>query len=110
MPGSAAVTQIYREADATLEPLQGRTVAVIGYGNQGRAQALNLRDSGLRVIVGNAEDDYARQARADGFDCSSIAEASARGDVILCLVPDELTPAIYEDQIRPGLRAGDTLC
>lgn len=103
------MTRIFREADATLEPLQGRTIAILGYGNQGRAQALNLRDSGLRVIVGNAEDDYAAQARKDGFEPSSIAQAAARGDVVMSLLPDEVTPGIYNADIRPGLAAGNTL-
>lgn len=103
------MTRIFREADATLEPLQGRTIAILGYGNQGRAQALNLRDSGLRVIVGNAEDDYAAQARRDGFEPSSIAQAAARGDVVMSLLPDEVTPGIYNANIRPGLAAGNTL-
>jgi len=103
------MTRIFREADATLEPLQGKTIAILGYGNQGRAQALNLRDSGLRVIVGNAEDDYAAQARRDGFEPSSIARAAAGGDVVMSLLPDEVTPGIYNADIRPGLAAGNTV-
>src|SRR5260370_30400427 len=106
---SLPMTRIFRDADATLEPLVGKTIAVIGYGTQGRSQALNLRDSGERVIVGNAPDAYAAQAREDGFECLSIADATARADVVLCLIPDELTPAIYESAIRPVLRAGNTL-
>jgi ketol-acid reductoisomerase len=104
------MTRIFRDADATLEPLVGKTIAIIGYGNQGRSQALNLRDSGQLVIVGNAPDAYAAQAREDGFECLSIADATAHADVVMCLIPDELTPAIYESSIRPGLRAGNTLC
>src|SRR5687767_10933258 len=104
------MTRIFRDADASLDPLAGKTVAIIGYGNQGRSQALNLRDSGQHVIVGNAQDAYADQARADGFECFSIANATVRGDVVICLIPDELTPAIYAESIQPGLRAGDTLC
>lgn len=83
------MTRIFRDADATLEPLVGKTIAIVGYG-QGRSQALNLRDSGQRVIVGNAPDAYAAQARADGFECLSIADATARADVVMCLIPDEL--------------------
>lgn len=103
------MTRIFRDADATLEPVHGRTIAILGYGNQGRAQALNLRDSGMRVIVGNAQDDYAVQARTDGFELSSIAQAAARGDIVMSLLPDEVTPGIYNADIRPGLAKGKTL-
>lgn len=103
------MTRIFRDDDATLEPLRGKTVAILGYGNQGSAQALNLRDSGLSVIIGNADDDYALQARNDGFDLYTLAEASARGDIVMSLLPDEVTPAIYNASIRPGLTKGKTL-
>ena len=103
------MTRIFRDSDATLEPLHGKTVAVLGYGNQGSAQALNMRDSGVKVIIGNADDDYAKQARADGFETYSLAEAAARGDVVMSLLPDEVTPALYNAAIRPGLSAGKTL-
>ena len=71
--------KIYFDDDASLEPLDGMTVAILGYGNQGRAQALNLRDSGATVLVGNREDNYAEQAQADGFEPLPIAEAAAAG-------------------------------
>ncbi len=103
------MTRIFREADATIEPLQGKLIAILGYGNQGRAQALNLRDSGLTVIVGNADDDYAAQAKRDGFKLYSIAEASARGTIIMSLLPDEVTPGIYKTAIHFGLAKGKTL-
>ncbi len=103
------MTRIFREADATIEPLHGKLIAILGYGNQGRAQALNLRDSGLNVIVGNADDDYAAQARMDGFKLYSIAEASARGNIVMSLLPDEVTPGIYNTDIHPGLARGKTL-
>lgn len=101
--------RVFREADASLEALVGERVAVIGYGIQGRAQALNLRDSGIRVCVGNREDEYARRAREDGFDVLPIAEATAAGQLILLLVPDEIQPPLYEGEIRGGLRPGDGL-
>ena len=100
---------ILKDADATLEPLAGKAVAVLGYGNQGRAQALNLRDNGIRVVVGNREDDYRRQAAADGFSPISIREAAEAGDFLLMLTTDECQPAIWPDQIAPGLRPGKTL-
>ncbi len=73
--------KIYTDADASLEPLVGKTAAILGYGNQGRAQALNLRDSGVRVVVGNREDEYRKQAQADGFDPLSIPEAAGAHQV-----------------------------
>ncbi len=103
------MTRIFRDSDATLDPLQGKTIAVLGYGNQGSAQALNMRDSGMAVIVGNADDDYAAQARKDGFATYSIAKAAERGDIVMSLLPDEITPAIYNAAIRPGLAKGQTL-
>ena len=100
---------IYHDEDASLEALSGAPVAVIGYGNQGRSQALNLRDSGFEVRVGNIEDDYAAQARADGFEVLGIAEAAARGRVVLLLLPDEIMPEVYRRDVAPGLEAGDLL-
>lgn len=105
----AIETPIYHESDATLDPLNGRTVAVVGYGNQGRAQARNMRDSGIDVVVGNRGDGDREQAAEDGFDAYSIPEATAQGDVVLLLLPDEVQPEIYERHIGPNLQAGDTL-
>lgn len=104
------MTRYFRDEDASLVPLQGKTVAVLGFGNQGHAQALNLRDSGINVIVGNAPDEYADRARAEGFSTYSITEASARADVLLCLIADEITPAVYDRDIGPGLASGKTIC
>ena len=101
---------VYYDADASLEPLRDSTIAIAGYGNQGRSQALNLRDSGLTVIVGNLEDDYARQARADGFQPMPIAEASRKADVLLFLIPDEVQAEVYAREIAPHLQARDVLC
>ena len=104
-----AETPIYHEADATLEALNEATVAVVGYGNQGRAQARNMHESGLDVIVGSREDGSHKQAVDDGFDIFSIADATERADVVLLLVPDEVQPEVYDRYIGPNLRAGDTL-
>ena len=101
--------KIYTDADASLEALQGKTAAILGYGNQGRAQALNLRDSGLQVIVGNQPDSYYEQAQADGFEPRPISEAAAAGDVLFVLTTDESQPLIWEDQIAPGISEGNTL-
>ncbi len=101
--------KLLKDDSASLEPLRGRTVAVLGYGNQGRAQALNLRDSGVKVIVGNRDDSYRQQAVADGFEPLSVPEAAAAGDVLLVLTTDESQPAIWAEQIAPGIRSGDAL-
>jgi ketol-acid reductoisomerase len=101
--------KVFYERDANLDVLRDRTVAVIGYGNQGRAQSLNLRDSGVRVVVGNIEDDYAVAARQDGFAPVSIPEAAARGDIVMVIIPDEVQASVYESSIRPRLRKGQTL-
>src|SRR4051812_2127131 len=102
--------KVYYESDADLSTLEGKTIALVGYGNQGRAQALNLRDSGVSVIVGNREDDYAETARQDGFSPLPIPEVVKRGDVVMILIPDEVQPAVYEEMIAPHLREGQTFC
>jgi len=101
--------KLLRDQDASIEPLDGRTVSVLGYGNQGRAQALNLRDSGVKVLVGNRDDEYRRQAVADGFEPMEIPDAAAAGDFLLILTTDESQPAIWDDQIAPGVEAGNCL-
>lgn len=102
--------KILKDADASLAPLDGKVVAILGYGNQGRGQGLNLRDSGVQVIVGNRDDEYRKTARADGFEPMSIADAAAAGDVLLVLTTDECQPQIWDEQIASGLRPGNTLC
>lgn len=101
--------QLLKDADASLEPLTGKTVAILGYGNQGRAQALNLRDSGVRVIVGNRDDEYKETAAADGFKPLEIREAASQADILIVLTTDESQPGIWNDQILPGIRPGNTL-
>lgn len=102
--------KLYKDEDAALAPLAGKTVAVLGYGNQGQAQALNLRDSGVTVIVGNRDDLYRERAVGDGFAPMSILEAATAGDILLVLTTDESQPLIWEEQILPGLAPGKTLC
>lgn len=105
--------KIYRDADVDLAILKDKVLAVIGYGIQGRAQAANARDSGCRVIVGArpAEVSSSReQAKADGFDAQTIAEATQRADILLIEIADPAQPPIYKAEIEPHLRAGQTLC
>jgi ketol-acid reductoisomerase len=96
--------------DIDESPLANRTIAVLGYGNQGRSQALNLRDSGYEVVVGNRADDYRPRAIEDGMDIRDIADAVAVADVVLLNVPDEVQPAVYEAAIAPNLRPGGAIC
>ncbi len=100
------MTTIYHDDDASLDAVRDVRVAILGYGNQGGAQARNLRDSGLDVIVGNIDDDYGAAARADGFTVVSIAEASARADALFLLTPDEVMPEVYTRDVAPALRPG----
>lgn len=87
--------KVYHDEDANLEIIQDKRIAMIGYGNQGRAQALNLRDSGLDVTVGNRSDPYADQATRDGFAVLPIQQAVAEGDVVFVLIPDEILPELW---------------
>jgi ketol-acid reductoisomerase len=103
-------TRIYYDTDADLSIVQNKRLAFIGYGNQGAAQAKNLRDSGAReIVIGNQEDSYKEAALADGFRVVSIAEAAAWGDVIFLLIPDEYQPQLFREQIAPHMRPGTAL-
>jgi ketol-acid reductoisomerase len=101
------MAKAFFDSDADLALLAGRTVAILGYGNQGRSQALNLRDSGVKVVVGNQQDASFDRAVADGFDVYDLAGAADRGDVLALLIPDEVMPAIFAESITPTLRDGD---
>jgi ketol-acid reductoisomerase len=107
-PGSYAVTVHRARADVDIEALAGEAVAVLGYGLLGRTAALNLRDSGVKVRIGNREDAYADRARADGFDVVPLATA-ATDDVIFVLLPDEVIPDVFAADIAPVLRAGSAI-
>ena len=102
--------QVYFDADADLALIRSRRVALIGYGNQGRAQALNLRDSGVSVTVGLPEGSASRaRVAADGFDVMTAAEASAQADVAVMLAPDEDQGRIYAEAVAPTLRQDGAL-
>jgi ketol-acid reductoisomerase len=101
--------RVLQDDDADLAYLQHKTAGIIGYGNQGRAQALNLRDSGIRVIIGSLRDAGAEAAERDGFTVLTIAEACAQADMLALLIPDEVQRDAYHTHIAPGLRAGQVL-
>ncbi len=100
---------MYYEQDASLQALQGKTVAVLGYGSQGHAQAQNLRDSGVKVIIAQRPGKSAAKAEEDGFKVVSVAEAAKTADVLQVLLPDETQARVYREEIEPHLRKGQTL-
>ena len=98
------------DKDADLSKLDGKTVAILGYGSQGHAHALNLKDSGVEVVVGLREDSSSvEKARADGLDVLPIADAASRGDVVMVLLPDEKQAEIWESEIADGIAPGNLL-
>ncbi len=96
--------------DADLTLLDGKTVAIIGYGSQGHAHALNLKDSGVAVVVGLREDSKSvAEARAEGLEVMSVADAASKGDLVMVLLPDELHHEVYNAEIADGLAPGNML-
>lgn len=102
-------TKLLRDDDAELRWIRDRIVAIIGYGNQGRAQALNLRDSDVGVVIGSIHDETSRRAEDDGFQVLSIGDAAERADAIALLIPDEIQPGVYGEHIAPALGPGKVL-
>ncbi|MGH9261249.1 MAG: NAD(P)-binding domain-containing protein, partial [Acidimicrobiales bacterium] len=104
------MAELFYDDDADLSVIQGRVVAVLGYGSQGHAHALSLRDSGVDVRVGLPEDSKSRaKAEAEGLRVVSVAEAVAEADVIMILTPDQVQRFVYSEDIAPNLQAGDAL-
>jgi ketol-acid reductoisomerase len=98
------------DKDANLAALEGRTVAILGYGSQGHAHALNLTDSGVDVVVGLREGSSSvEKARADGLRVEPIADASSAGDVVMVLLPDEKQAEVWDAEISDGIAAGNLL-
>jgi ketol-acid reductoisomerase len=101
---------MYYDDDADLSLLDGKTVAIIGYGSQGHAHALNLKDSGVDVVVGlREESSSAAKAKEHGLEVLPIADAASRGDLVMMLVPDELHRDVYENEVRDGIAEGNML-
>ncbi len=105
----AELKMVY-EKDAPIDPLKGKTVAILGYGSQGHAHAQNLRDSGVKVIVANRRDSSnGKLAQEHGFDPMSVDDAVKAADLIIVTLPDEVQPEVYNKSIAPNLTAGKTL-
>lgn len=102
--------KVYKESDADLKVLAGKTLAIIGYGSQGHAHALNLKDSGLKVIIGLYPTSKSKPvAEKQGFKVYPTAEAVAKADLIMLALPDMVQPAVFRDEIAPNLSAGKTI-
>jgi len=98
------------DKDADLEKLDGKTVAILGYGSQGHAHALNLKESEVDVVVGLREDSSSvDKARGDGLEVLSIADAASRGDIVMVLLPDEKQAEVWEAEISDGIAPGNLL-
>jgi len=100
---------VYREQETNLPMFRNTRVAVIGYGNQGRAHALNLRDAGTHLEIGQRPGRSFDQAKADGFKPMPASKAASGGDIIIMTLPDESAAGVYEEQIAPNIRPGQTL-
>ncbi|MGP8011767.1 MAG: ketol-acid reductoisomerase [Halobacteriota archaeon] len=103
------MVQMFYNEDADLKHLSDKKIAIIGYGSQGHAQAQNLKDSGLDVLIGLRKGGSWDQALKDGFEVLSVAEAANRGDIVQLLLPDERQAAVYTAEIEPQLQEGNVL-
>jgi ketol-acid reductoisomerase len=104
------VAKIYYEKDADLALLKGKVIGIVGYGSQGHAHALNLRDSGCSVVVAEAKGSLGfKAAKEAGFEVLTAAELGKKADIIVMLVPDTMQRSIYADSIEKGLAAGKML-
>ncbi|MBO0445924.1 ketol-acid reductoisomerase [Enterococcus sp. AZ170] len=103
------MAKVYYDNSVENNQLEGKTIAIIGYGSQGHAHAQNLRDNGNQVIIGIREGKSAEAARNDGFDVLTVEEASKKADVVMILAPDEIQGELYDNEIAPNLEAGNAL-
>ena len=104
------MVKAYYEKDADLKALKGKKITVVGYGSQGRAQSMNLRDSGMDVTIGLREKGKSwTKAQSDGFKPMGVREACEKADVIMVLIPDEVQSEVYKSEIAPALKPGKTL-
>jgi ketol-acid reductoisomerase len=104
------MVKIYYDSDADLGVLMNKTIAIVGYGSQGHAQAQNLHDSGVNVVVGLRKEGRSwAKAEADGLTVKTVAEAASTADIIQMLVPDEIAPDVYKNEVAPNLQSGNAL-
>lgn len=103
------MAKVYYNGDIQEDVLKQKKIAVVGYGSQGHAHAQNLRDNGFDVVVGLRKGKSWSQAEQDGFTVKSVKEAAAEAEVVMVLLPDELQPKVYENEIKEGLNPGDSL-
>ena len=104
------MVKVYYDKDVSLDLLKNKTIAVIGYGSQGHAQAQNMRDSGLKVILGlRPKGESWNRAKKDGFEVYPVSEAAEKGDIIHMLIPDLEQPAVYREHVESYLTSGKAL-
>jgi ketol-acid reductoisomerase len=103
------MAKMYYDKDASLKYLKGKTVGFIGYGIQGRAQALNMRDSGINVVVANRKDRYAHKAKRDGFKVHPIDKVARISDIVMFLIPDQAQRDVYEKFLKKDMKKGAML-
>lgn len=104
------MAKIYYDKDADISLLEGKTLGIIGYGNQGRAQTLNMKDSGFTsILIATARDETYEKAEKNGFQLTEIKNTTRQSDILFLPIPDEIMPQVYEEHVAPNLRPGMVL-